>query len=122
MLKELKGRLIRLLPKKARQTIADLLKAPGEIVVNMSTNLEQMLNASPLGQAALEDLLNDNKKHLGSTKRDDDTVVEISDTRLDWLNPIRPDDVRALAATHLAQSTDLNGRVRIRFTPKPPQR
>lgn len=94
---------------------------PGDLIQDGQDEFEQMLNASPLGQAALEELLKNKKKHIGHINRGSSIIVEISDERQDDLTLVRPDEVRALAATHLTQSVSLPGKLRIRFTPKPPQ-
>lgn len=108
------------LPHRTQRDIADLRdlrKAPAEVIVDTQAELEQMLNASPIGQAMLNQLLNDRKKHCGCITRSDGKIVEITDERQDHLEPISPTAIRVLAATSLMTSITIAGGVRIRFTP-----
>lgn len=124
--KVIKENVVPFLPPSVQRLARDVQEIkdlPGDIIQDGQDQFEQMLHASPLGQAALEGLLRDKKKHIGRLDRGTSIIIEISDDRQDDLSPVRPDDVRALAATHLAQSAEIPpNRIRIRFTPKPPQR
>lgn len=114
-----------LLPPSVQRLVNDtreMRDLPGGLIQDGQDELEQMLNASPLGQKVLDDLLKDKKKHIGSMKRGSNVVVEITDERSDTLNPIHPDEVRALLATHLAKSTKLPDGLRIHFSSKTAER
>lgn len=114
-----------LLPPSVQRLVNDtrqMRDLPGGLIQDGQEQFEQMLNASPLGQKALEDLLNNKKKHVGRLDRGLSIIIEISDERQDHMTPARPDEVRALSATHLARCTNMPGKLRICFTPKPPAR
>lgn len=119
--KTIKEKVLPLLPSSVQHLARDtreMRDLPGDLIQDGQEQFEQMLNASPLGQKALEDLLNNKKKHVGRLDRGLSIIIEISDERQDDMTPARPDEVRALSATHLARCTNMPGKLRIHFSPK----
>mgnify|MGYP000971115965 CR=1 FL=1 len=118
--------LLRILPQKAQQVIKDLRalrRAPSDIVTGTQQGVEDALS-SMLGPPYINHLLNDRRKHLGSIARSGGvTVVEISDERpAEHLSPIKPEKIRALAATSNITGIKIPGGLRLTFTPHSPQR
>ena len=113
--------LTRILPQKARQVIENLRalgRAPSDIVADTQQGVEDALS-SMLGPPYINNLLNDRRKHLGSIERSGGvTVVEITDERpAEHLSPIKPEKIRALAATSTITGMKIPGGLRVTFTP-----